>query len=72
MNLLLVTVFLGVFVVTALLLIASGVGASEKAKQVLATLDSALAVGTPQSRDQIVDLRKNEFSAPFPGSIVRC
>lgn len=66
MNLLLVTVFLGVFVVTALLLIASGVGASEKAKQVLATLDSALAAGTPQSRDQIVDLRKNELLSAIP------
>ncbi|MGA2671604.1 MAG: type II secretion system F family protein [Terracidiphilus sp.] len=59
-------VFLGVFTVTALLLIASGTGASEKAKQALATLDSALAAGTPQSPDQIVDLRKNELLSAIP------
>jgi tight adherence protein B len=59
-------VFLGVFTVTALLLIATGSGASEKAKQALATLDSALAAGVPQSPDQIVDLRKNELLSAIP------
>ena len=36
-------IFVGVFAVAALLLYASGSGSAEKAKQVQATLDSALA-----------------------------
>ena len=42
-------VFLGVFSVVALLLIASGQGAAQKAKQVVATLESALATESSAS-----------------------
>jgi tight adherence protein B len=59
-------IFVGVFSVVALLIIASGTGASQQAKQVLATLDSALANDTPESRDQMLDLRKNEKLSAIP------
>ncbi len=66
MLLILVLVFLGVFIVFALLLSASSTGASQQAKQVLANLDAALASGRQQSRDQIVDIRKDELLSAVP------
>jgi tight adherence protein B len=64
MGLIIFLVFAGVFAVVALLFIAGGSGASEQAKQVHATLDSALATDTLEERSQIVDLRKsNAFSS---------
>ncbi len=59
-------VFMGVFAVAALLLYASGSGAAQKAKQVQATLDSALATESQEMRDQIVNLRKNEQFSAIP------
>jgi len=59
-------IFLGVFAVVALLLYAGGSGASQKAKQVQATLDSALATESQEMRDQIVNLRKNEQLSAIP------
>src|ERR1035437_1426032 len=66
MLLLLVLVFASIFLVLALLMFASGAGASQRAKQTLAHLESALATTTPKSRDQIVDLRKNELLSAVP------
>ena len=66
MGMIVVLVFLGVFAVVALLLIALGSGASQEAKQVLASLDSALATETPEVRDQIVNLRKSELLSGIP------
>jgi tight adherence protein B len=66
MELIVALVFLGVFAVVALVIIASGTGASQQAKQVLATLDSALATDTPEARDQLVDLRKNDKLSAIP------
>jgi tight adherence protein B len=63
----LVLVFLGVFIVIVLLMVASGTGASQQAKQALAKLDAALASGSrPESRDQIIDIRKNELLSAIP------
>lgn len=59
-------IFFGVFAVAALLIYAGGAGASEKAKQVQATLDSALATESQEMRDQIVNLRKNEQFSAIP------
>jgi tight adherence protein B len=59
-------VFMGVFAVAALLLYAGGSGAAQKAKQVQATLDSALATESQEMRDQIVNLRKNEQFSAIP------
>jgi tight adherence protein B len=66
MTTILVLVFVGVFVVFALVLVASGTGASQQAKQVIAHLDAALASGKSESQDQIVDLRKDELLSAIP------
>jgi tight adherence protein B len=58
--------FVGVFAVIALLAVASEAGASQRAKQALATLDSALATESPDIRDQIVNLRKSEVFSGIP------
>jgi len=59
-------IFLGVFAVVALLMIAVGTGASEQAKQVHATLDSALATDSLEERDQRVNLRKDDLLSSIP------
>ncbi len=68
MVLIIILVFLGVFAVAALLMAASGTGASKESKQMLARLDSVLA--TNQSRsdmdDLLVDVRKNELTSTIP------
>ncbi len=66
MGLIAVLVFLGVFAVVALVAVASGTGASQEAKQVHATLDSALATEAPEDRGPILDLRKNELHSSIP------
>jgi tight adherence protein B len=66
MMLLLVLVFASVFVVIALLLFAGGAGASQRAKQTLSHLESALATSRTSTRDQIVDVRKNELLSAVP------
>jgi tight adherence protein B len=66
MLLLLVLVFVSVFAIAALLLIAGGSGASQRTKQTLAALESALATAKPAARDQIVDLRKQELLSAVP------
>jgi tight adherence protein B len=59
-------VFLGVFAVAALLMIAFGGKSAQQAKQVHDTLDSALATDTPIERSQTVNLRKNEEFSSIP------
>jgi tight adherence protein B len=66
MGLIVGLVFVGVFAVVALLAVASGAGASQRAKQALASLDSALATESPDMRDQIVNLRKSEVFSGIP------
>jgi tight adherence protein B len=66
MGFIVLLIFAGVFAVAALLLYASGSGASQKAKQVQATLDSALATESQEMRDQIVNLRKNDQFSAIP------
>jgi tight adherence protein B len=66
MLMILVLVFLSVFVVIALLMIAGGTGASQQAKQTIANLDAALASGKPESFDQMVDIRKDELLSAIP------
>jgi tight adherence protein B len=60
MGLIVALVFLGVFAVVALLLVALGTGAAQQAKQVHATLDSALATESTEERGPIVNLRKDD------------
>jgi tight adherence protein B len=66
MLLLLTVVFLGIFIVVALLLVASGTGASQRTKQTLNRLASTLAVGTRELEDQYVDIRKHELLSAIP------
>jgi tight adherence protein B len=66
MALVLFLTFAGVFAVVALLLTAGSSGAAQKAKQVQATLDSALATESRAMREQIVNLRKNEQFSAIP------
>jgi tight adherence protein B len=66
MLLLLVLVFVSVFVVLAMVMFASGAGASQRTKLTLAHLESALATSSKESRDQIVDLRKDELLSAVP------
>lgn len=66
MLLIVVLVFLSVFVVATLLLVASGTGASQQTKQALAHLESALASEKPEMHDQIVDIRKDELLSAIP------
>jgi tight adherence protein B len=66
MGLIIVLVFLGAFSVVALIAVASGSGASAQAKQVHATLDSALATDSPEERGPILDLRKIERLSSIP------
>jgi tight adherence protein B len=66
MLLLLMLVFLGVFAVLSLILVGSGVGATQRTKQTLAVLQSALVVESSRSGDPIVDLRKSELLSAVP------
>jgi tight adherence protein B len=66
MGLIIGLTFLGVFGVVSLVLVAIGSKASEQAKQVHATLDSALATERPEDRDALINLRKNEQFSAIP------
>ena len=66
MGLIIGVIFLGVFAVAALLLMASSSGSAQQAKQVQATLDSALATESREAREQVVNLRKNEQLSAIP------
>jgi tight adherence protein B len=59
-------VFLGAFAVVVLVGMATASPSSQKAKQMLATLDSALATDSPAARDQILNLRKSELLSSIP------
>ena len=66
MGLIIVLIFLGAFAVAALLLTAIGTRASQRAKQTLVSLNTALAIESPEARDQIVNLRKIELFSVVP------
>jgi tight adherence protein B len=60
-------IFVGVFAVVALLIMAIGSGASQQAKQVYATLDSALATeDDSRDRDSLLNLRKKDEISAIP------
>lgn len=66
MLLMIVLVFLGVFAIVALLLTASGTGASQQTKRTLTVLEAALSSDTPIAADPIVDIRKKELFSAVP------
>lgn len=61
-----VLVFLGVFSVFVLLLLAGGAGAAQRAKQTRANLDLAVANNNRSSFDQVIDVRKHEVFSVVP------
>lgn len=61
-----ILVFLAVFVIVALLMVAAGPGKAEQGKKVMARLDSVLAVGKVESSDLLVDIRKTELMSSIP------
>jgi len=66
MLLILLLVFIGVFVVITLLMMAGGTSVSQQSEQAMANLDAALASGRRNVNDQIVDLRKSELLSAVP------
>jgi tight adherence protein B len=66
MVLILLLVFIGVFVVITVLLMASGSSASQQSERAIANLDAALASGARNAKDLIVDLRKKELLSAVP------
>ncbi len=65
MLLIIIAVFVSVFIVVGLLLIATGSGASEREKQTLSRLDSMLVTGG-YARDEVVDIRRDELLSSIP------
>jgi tight adherence protein B len=69
MLLIVTVVFIGVFVVVAVLMVGAGVGASDDTKKTLAVLNSALATtsvfGT-RSDDETIDIRRHELLSTIP------
>lgn len=66
MVLIVILVFLGVFAVAALLMVATGSNSSQQAKQMLARLDSVLATEKPAMSELLVDVRKNDLMSSIP------
>jgi tight adherence protein B len=65
MMLIIILVFLGVFLFVALVASASTSG-DRQAKQVIATLDSALATESLETRNEILNLRKSDKLSTIP------
>lgn len=66
MLLVIVLVFLGVFTVVALLLLATGTGASQQTKRTLTVLQAALSADSPRTSDPVVDIRKEDLLSSVP------
>jgi tight adherence protein B len=64
--LLIVLVFVGVFLVVALLVAATGTGASEREKQALARLNAVLATKRDDTQDELLDIEKQELLSAIP------
>jgi tight adherence protein B len=59
-------VFVGVFALIALPLIAVDLGPSQRAREMQATLESALATDRPAVREQVMNLRKDTLFSSIP------
>src|SRR5579863_1571914 len=68
MVLIAAVVFIAVFAVVALLFGATGAGAAKQDREMLARLDSALAIGKSKGdmSDLLIDVRKNELLSTIP------
>lgn len=61
-----VLVFISVFAVAALVMVASRFGASERTKKTLARLDAVLVVESQGPKDELIDVRKKELLSAIP------
>jgi tight adherence protein B len=61
-----IIVFISVFLVAALLLTASGTGATERTKQTLSRLNAILATAGQGHRDELIDIQKKELLSSIP------
>jgi len=66
MGLIMVLVFVGVFALIALPLIAAGLGPSRRAKQLANTLNKVVAVDVAQFHEELVDLHKDRTVSSIP------
>jgi tight adherence protein B len=66
LTLIIVFVFLGVFAVVLPVLLIAGKGTSDKSKQVLATLDTALDAHKEQAQEKDESFRKDEMLSAIP------
>lgn len=66
MGVIVALVFVGVFAAIALPLIAAATTPSRRARQALVTLDSAIKAESRETREQILDLRKDEQLSSIP------
>ena len=66
MMMIVVFVFLGIFALVALPAIAATSGPSKTQRQMMATLDSALADGAPEASLPILNLRKDQLFSTIP------
>ncbi len=68
MGLIAIVVFIAIFIVVALLFAATGTGSAKQDREMLARLDSALALGKSKSdmSDLLIDVRKNELLSTIP------
>lgn len=66
MNIIVILIFVAVFAVVALPMVAVGLGPSQQAKQVKAALDSALATERQETREHVIDFRKEEQLSSIP------
>lgn len=64
--LLVVIVFIGVFLLTVLLIAASGAGASERVKQNMARLEALLATEDVVKKDEALNVQKEELLSAIP------
>ncbi len=63
---LIVLTFAGVFLVVALLVAATGAGASEREKQTLSRLNAVLATAQVKGHDELIDIQKQELLSAIP------
>ncbi|MBS1820563.1 MAG: type II secretion system F family protein [Acidobacteria bacterium] len=66
MLIILVLVFIGVFAVFTLLMLAGGTDAATQTERTMANLDAALVSGRRDTLDEIVDIRKKETLSALP------
>lgn len=66
MLLIFILIFLAVFILAALLLVATGATGSKETKQSIERLNALLATTPKQAKDELIDIRKTELFSAIP------